>query len=567
MSVFGSLATLTYYYGSDGGSITYMDTGHFKPNVVDISGTTGTFNGTYDNLTGIISNPTANILVLIITYNISLSSENGTWFLVNIVDVDTNEIIDKFIPPSGGYGISSHISHSVTITLRSSQQVQIIMFQNPQTIDGTYYVLKNDESNKSYIKITQLESALGPTGPTGPSGGEKGSTGATGSTGSTGPTGATGPTGITGTTGATGIGATGATGATGPMGVFGSLPTLTYYYGSDGGSISYMDIGYFKPNVVDISGTTGTFNGTYDNLTGIISNPTANILVLIITYNISLSSENGTWFLVNIVDVDTNEIIDKFIPPSGGYGISSHISHSVTITLRSSQQVQIIMFQNPQTIDGTYYVLKNDGSHKSYIKFTQLESALGPTGPTGPSGSGTISDETIASTIQGLGTVGYISSLQLISTTSGLTDYINTFINPEELTSSIVGLGTLSFISSIGLLSTSQGLSDYIKTFIDPDELASTVTGLGSAQYISTIGLMMDITSTVEGLGTLGYLSSISFSNMISTPDLTSSLIGLGTMKYISTLSNLSFISSLQITGSSFFGNLADAQTVILIEL
>ena len=361
------------------------------------------------------------------------------------------------------------------------------------------------------------------------------------------------------------------------MGVFGSLPTLTYYYGSDGGSISYMDTGYFKPNVVDISGTRGTFNGTYDSVNGILTNPTADVLVLIVTYNVSVSSENGTWFSINIIDVSTNEIIDRFVPPSGSYGISSHISHSVTITVLASQQIRVILFKNPQTIDGTYYVLKNDESNKSYIKFTELESVIGPTGatgagstgptgptgdagatgdtgpagptgagvtgpagPTGPTGSGTISDETMISTIEGLGTLGYISSLQLISTTSGLTDYINTFIDPEELTSSIVGLGSISFISSIGLLSTSQGLSDYIKTFIDPDELASTVTGLGSAQYISTIGLMMDITSTVEGLGTIGYISS---------------------------LSNLIFVSSLQISGSSFFGNLADAQTVILIEL
>ena len=49
--------------------------------------------------------------------------------------------------------------------------------------------------------------------------------------------------------------------------------------------------------------------------------------------------------------------------------------------------------------------------------------------------------------------------------------------------------------------------------------------------------------------------------------DITSTVEGLGTIGYISTLSNLIFVSSLQISGSSFFGNLADAQTVILIEL
>jgi hypothetical protein len=203
----------------------------------------------------------------------------------------------------------------------------------------------------------------------------------------------------------------------------------------------------------------------------------------------------------------------------------------------------------------------------------------------------------LTSSLVGLASMGYISSAQLTSTTQGLTTYINSFIDPEELASSITGLGTLQFISSIGLLSTSQGLANYITSFIDPQELASTVTGLGSAQYISTtvnatnailtsslvglgsIGYLSTVPSTfisssqlfstIAGLGTYGYLSSLN--DLVSTNYLNkvlgSTITGLGTSGYISTLSNVPLVSSVQLITSSFFGNLADAQTLIIVDM
>jgi Concanavalin A-like lectin/glucanases superfamily len=65
----------------------------------------------------------------------------------------------------------------------------------------------------------------------------------------------------------------------------------------------------------------------------------------------------------------------------------------------------------------------------------------------------------LQSTIKGLGTYGYISSSQLISSVTGLNAYISSMIDPVELTSSIVGLGTIGFISSLGLQSTVTGLT------------------------------------------------------------------------------------------------------------
>ena len=160
----------------------------------------------------------------------------------------------------------------------------------------------------------------------------------------------------------------------------------------------------------------------------------------------------------------------------------------------------------------------------------------------------------LTSSLVGLGSMGYISSAQLISTTEGLTTYINSFIDPQELASSITGLGSVQFISSIGLLSTSQGLANYITSFIDPLELSSTVTGLGSAQYVSTTVTATNLifTSSLVGLGSMGYLSSAitNLSSIISTPQLTSSLVGLGSMGYLSSLALSSIISTPQLTSS-----------------
>jgi len=113
-----------------------------------------------------------------------------------------------------------------------------------------------------------------------------------------------------------------------------------------------------------------------------------------------------------------------------------------------------------------------------------------------------------ASTVAGLGSATYISSLQLTSTTAGIYTFVNSFVDPAELTSTVVGLGTTGYVSTMGLLSTASGLAAYITTFIDPAELASTVTGLGSASFVSTVQLTLNITSTVQGLGTVGYISS-----------------------------------------------------------
>ena len=122
----------------------------------------------------------------------------------------------------------------------------------------------------------------------------------------------------------------------------------------------------------------------------------------------------------------------------------------------------------------------------------------------------------ITSSIIGLGTFGYISSSQLISTVTGLGDiYISSAgAGQTAITSSIIGLGTFRYISSSQLISTVTGLGDiYISSAgAGQTAITSTIIGLGTFGYISS----SQLTSTVRTLGTLGYISSSQLTSTIT---------------------------------------------------
>ena len=122
---------------------------------------------------------------------------------------------------------------------------------------------------------------------------------------------------------------------------------------------------------------------------------------------------------------------------------------------------------------------------------------------------GYISSAAFQSTVVGLGTLGYISSFSFTSTINNLGTF--GYVSSSTLRSSLIGLGTFGFISSFGLQSTVVGLgtSDYISS----QSLQSTVKGLGTLGYISSQSLQ----STVNGLGTFGYISSASLYSSITS--------------------------------------------------
>jgi hypothetical protein len=243
---------------------------------------------------------------------------------------------------------------------------------------------------------------------------------------------------------------------------------------------------------------------------------------------------------------------------------------------------------------------------QGYVSSTQLLSSFAGLGTLGYISSTQLASS-LASTVTGLGTVGYISSAALLSTTAGyasnfttLSAYISEltvssltfgtgdgFLDMPDMrapslstqvlfTSTINAIDIFGFetytsslqisslvfrdagLSNFGLVTLSNGsLLVSGSAVLTTAQVTSTTIGLGTIGYVSTISLI----STTAGLGLIGY---------VSTPTLISTLIstttGLGSI-YKSTYTNVPLFSSLQFVGSSFTGNLADAQTLIIQEL
>ena len=171
----------------------------------------------------------------------------------------------------------------------------------------------------------------------------------------------------------------------------------------------------------------------------------------------------------------------------------------------------------------------------------------------------------LGSTIQGLGSFGYLSTMLLgssnfTSTVEGMgsSGYLSSFnaigvwnfISTSGLASTVEGLGSAGYVSSaVGLdfilQSTTRGLGTI--RYISSAGLVSTVRGLGSSGYLSSgLGLSFILQSTTRGLGSLGYLSSAaSFGDLgyISSTGLASTIDGLASAGYISSFVTLSTIS------------------------
>ena len=122
------------------------------------------------------------------------------------------------------------------------------------------------------------------------------------------------------------------------------------------------------------------------------------------------------------------------------------------------------------------------------------------------------------------GIPGSVTGGQLVSTTTGLTNGLGSlgYISTLGLNSTIAGLGSLGFLSSI--------------SSIQPT-LNSTLNGLGSLGFLSTV--QPSLNSTIQGLGSLGFLSSAQL-------PLTSTVIGLNVYGYVNTVNLVSTTVNLQ---------------------
>lgn len=166
----------------------------------------------------------------------------------------------------------------------------------------------------------------------------------------------------------------------------------------------------------------------------------------------------------------------------------------------------IVAFQNPGqiTVANLRSTVEGLGSVQ-YISSSYLQDALVST-TKGVTSTGNVSS---MSTIDNLGTLGYVSTLSLRSTVQGLASI--GYISTSQLVSTVEGLITFGpYLTTPAMTSTVAGLgsSDYISS----PQLRSTVAGLGSLRYISSSGLQ----STVEGLGSRGYISSTGLQSTVA---------------------------------------------------
>lgn len=146
--------------------------------------------------------------------------------------------------------------------------------------------------------------------------------------------------------------------------------------------------------------------------------------------------------------------------------------------------------------------------------------------------AGFLPNTTLISTVIGLGSAGYVSSTQLISTVAGLSTFAfstirssiqglgsSGYVSTSQLMSSLAGLGSLGYVSSSQLISTTQWILS-TNQYVSTGALVSTTAGLSTlmnaAIYIDNAGNITINGGTVifSSVANVVYLSSFVFSSM-----------------------------------------------------
>jgi hypothetical protein len=194
-------------------------------------------------------------------------------------------------------------------------------------------------------------------------------------------------------------------------------------------------------------------------------------------------------------------------------------------------------------IDNLPSTLQRNSTSISYIipGLSTLSTAIGNGGIPGSVTGGQLVS-TATGLTNGLGSLGYISTLGLNSTITGLGSlgFLSSISSLQPtLNSTLKGLGSLGFLSTVqpSLNSTIQGLGSlgFLST-VQPS-LNSTIQGLGSLGFLSTV--QPSLNSTIQGLGSLGFLSTVQ-------PSLNSTIEGLNAYGYVNTVNLVSTTVNLQ---------------------
>jgi len=156
-------------------------------------------------------------------------------------------------------------------------------------------------------------------------------------------------------------------------------------------------------------------------------------------------------------------------------------------------------------------------------------------------------DTQLASTVRGLGTSGYVSTSQLLSTSLGLYNQIQAAaasVSGSQLTSTTIGLGTLGYISSVSGVVSTPNLLNLVST-------ANLINLVSTANLLNLVS-SQSLVSTTAGLGQI-YLSSL--------PSILSTTVFLTSSIRVSSLISIT-LSTQQLFTSSIFGNTSQFQAL-----
>jgi hypothetical protein len=284
----------------------------------------GTGEFRYNPTTGILINPTSEIMTICISGQIQTDNESfdvtqnqPTIYLVK----NNNNIISSSVLNYGGS------SFSTTLVLYPNDQIKVMFAQYFNTnlnIEAGQYVTR--------ITYTQLNNILSYTG---------------------------------------------YTGSTGPAGVAFALPSSSYYL-SGNVSIPSLQNTTIVFNTYDSVNSTGTTDFAYDVGTGILTNVTNNVMTLLIAGQ--FQTDNSSF------DVTQDQPVIYVVKNSNNIISSSVLNYqgssfTTTLILNPSDAVRITFkqyFSNPINILGGQFITR--------VTYTQLNNVVARTGSTGPTG-------------------------------------------------------------------------------------------------------------------------------------------------------------------------------------
>ena len=253
-----------------------------------------------------------------------------------------------------------------------------------------------------------------------------------------------------------------------------------------------LTAGFFQPNSIPAYALPSTGNFWIRDLSGVIAAPFVSTGTLTASYISSV-------LLLSTANINTGDIITSSLTLTGKFnvaGISTGLLEAGSASITGSVQANSFIGNgtqltgiNPSNLLTTipsnkfgYETISFD-SLNPYGNFRVLGGSVyvdGPVNVTGTTTSAYFAGDgsqltnlpfgpPLASTVAGLGTAGFISTI--VGGSGGIGD-----ITTANINSTLTGLGTLGYLSTVQAI------------FVSTTQLTSTVAGLGTIGYVSTPG-------------------------------------------------------------------------------